>query len=435
MTGTLSIILAVLIVIAIVATVATLIYVSFAGRKLRQAIETTGAAGADKEAAVARAMREGREEQANSLARFEETVSRNMANSREALQAGMKDNREALERGLKDNRGAVEAGLKENRDTTEKRLQALQQQNEQKLEQMRQTVDEKLTKTVEERFAASFKLIGDQLTQVQKGLGEMQTVAKNVGDLNRVLAGVKTRGNLGEYQLGAILEEVLSPEQYVVNAQVRKRSQERVEFAIKLPGRQGADGDGGEPVLLPIDSKFPMEDYERLLAAYDASDNAAVDALTKSLGASIQQFARTIRDKYINPPATTDFAILFVPTEGLYAEVLRQPDLFSKLQNEYHVTVVGPTNLVAFLSSLQMGFQTLAIEKHSGEIRKTLGAVKTQFGQFEGLLEKVRKNLESAASNLDRVSSKTNNINRKLGKVSELPVGESTALLEESEDA
>jgi len=341
-------------------------------------------------------LRESREEQANSLVRFEESVNRQLA---------------------------------ENREVVEKRLTSLQEGNEKKLEQMRLTVDEKLTETVERRFAESFTLISERLEQVHRGLGEMQKLAGGVDDLRKVLSGVKTRGNLGEYQLGAILEQVLSPEQYVVNAQVRMRTQERVEFAIKIPSKDADEAD----LLLPIDSKFPIEDYERLLAAYEGDDTEPVSVISSRLARSIKTFARSIRDKYINPPTTTDFAIMFVPTEGLYAEVLRTPGLFEELQRDHRVTVVGPTNLVAFLSSLQMGFRTLAIEKRSSEVWKLLGAVKTEFGRYEVLLDNVQKKLDQASKEMEKVSNKTRNISKKLSKVQELPGEENTNLLESGE--
>jgi DNA recombination protein RmuC len=347
---------------------------------------------------TSRLLRENREEQANSLARFEESVNRQ---------------------------------LSENRDTVERRLAVLQEGNEKKLEQMRLTVDEKLTQTVEKRFAESFTLISDRLEQVHRGLGEMQKLAGGVDDLRKVLSGVKTRGNLGEYQLGAILDQVLAPEQFVANAQVRLRSQERVEFAIKIPSKTADEAD----LLLPIDSKFPVEDYERLLAAYDGEGDEPASAVSARLTRSIKTFARSIRDKYLNPPITTDFAIMFVPTEGLYAEVLRTPGLFEELQRDCRVTVVGPTNLVAFLSSLQMGFRTLAIEKRSSEVWKLLGAVKTEFGRYEVLLDNVQKKLDLASKEMEKVSSKTRTISRKLNKVQELPTSESTLLLEEGNTA
>ena len=342
-----------------------------------------------------RLLRESREEQANSLARFEESVNRQ---------------------------------LLENRETIEKRLGYMQESNEKRLEQMRLTVDEKLTLTVEKRFSESFTLISERLDQVHRGLGEMQKLAGGVDDLRKVLSGVKTRGNLGEHQLEAILTEVLSPEQFIANAQVRARTQERVEFAVKIPSKS----DNESAILLPIDSKFPMEDYERLLNAHDGVGDESACDISARLARSIRSFARNINDKYINPPTTTDFAVMFVPTEGLYAEVLRMPGLFEDLQRSFHVTVVGPTNLVAFLSSLRMGFRTLAVEKRTSEVWKLLGAVKNEFGRYEDLLESVQKKLDLATKEMSKVSDRTRNINRKLEKVQELPSIESSVLLEQN---
>ncbi|MDR1183872.1 MAG: DNA recombination protein RmuC [Coriobacteriales bacterium] len=344
--------------------------------------------------------------------------------------------REETTKTLRENREEMTGQFKGIRETMEERLVAMQNDNAVKLEEMRKTVDEKLQETVEKRFAESFNLISERLEQVHKGLGEMQTLANGVGDLKKVLSNVKTRGNLGEYQLGAILEQILSPEQYVVNAQTKKRSQERVEFAIKLPGRSD---DGSGELLLPIDSKFPIENYERLIDAYEGLGTETPDVIAKRLETSLKQFARSIRDKYLNPPRTTDFAILFVPTEGLYAEVLRMPGLFDTLQREFHVTVVGPTNLVAFLSSLQMGFRTLAVEKRSSEVWKLLGTVKTEFGRFADVLENVKKKLNAASNEIDRVGTRTSVINRKLRDVQALPASETseteTEALPPSDDA
>ena len=366
-----------------------------------------------------RLLRENREEQANSLSRFEESVSRQLGDSRESM------NKQLLE-----NRESINNQLGENREVVERRLALLQESNEKRLEQMRLTVDEKLTQTVEKRFAESFTLISERLEQVHKGLGEMQKLAGGVDDLRKVLSGVKTRGTLGEYQLGSILDQVLSPEQFIVNAAVRPRSQERVEFAVKIPSKSAEEAD----LLLPIDSKFPLEDYERLLLAYEGEGDETVAAISQRLTRSIKSFAREIRDKYINPPTTTDFAIMFVPTEGLYAEILRSPGLFEELQRVYHVTVVGPTNQVAFLSSLQMGFRTLAVEKRTSEIWKLLGAVKTEFSRYESLLEGVQKKLDLASKEMGRVSDRTRIINRRLNKVQELPGMESDALLGQGDD-
>ncbi|MCL2529562.1 MAG: DNA recombination protein RmuC [Coriobacteriia bacterium] len=408
--------ISVLVLVAFLLVVSIVALVQFAGLRKRLLGKDDDAAEAEKRALEARnaeqemtarllrenreeqagLLRESREEQANSLGRFEESVSRQLA---------------------------------ENREVVEKRLTLLQEGNEKKLEQMRLTVDEKLTETVERRFSESFLMISDRLEQVHRGLGEMQKLAGGVDDLRKVLSGVKTRGNLGEYQLGAILEQVLSPEQFISNAQVRKRSQERIEFAIKIPSKDADEAD----LLLPIDSKFPIEDYERLLVAYEEGNAESVTALSARLARQIKTFARSIRDKYINPPITTDFAIMFVPTEGLYAEVLRTPGLFEELQRDHRVTVVGPTNLVAFLSSLQMGFRTLAIEKRSSEVWKLLGSVKNEFSRYEVLLDNVQKKLDLASKEMEKVSTKTRTINRKLSKVQELPDAENLALPEPSE--
>jgi len=299
------------------------------------------------------------------------------------------------------------------------------------LEEMRKVVDEKLQETVEKRFNESFKLINERLEQVHKGLGEMQSLASGVGDLKKVLTNVKTRGNLGEIQLGAILEQILSPEQYEQNAVVRENSSERVEYVVKLPGKN----DDEKSLLLPIDSKFPNEDYQRLLDAYEnATDLNPRDreAVAKQFENSVKKSAKDIRDKYINPPVTTDFAILFVPTEGLYAEILRRTGLFETLQREYKITVVGPTNLVAFLSSLQMGFKTLQIEKRSSEVWNVLGAVKTEFNKFGIVLEKTKTKLQQAANDIDQVGIRSRALERKLRTVHELPQEQTIELLGES---
>lgn len=328
-------------------------------------------------------------------------------------------------------KGDTESKLDKIKDAVESNLQKIQEQNSKKLDEMRATVDEKLQSTLEKRFTDSFKLISDRLDQVHQGLGEMQKLASGVGDLKKVLTNVKTRGNLGEIQLGGILEQIFSPEQYDKNAVVKPGTQERVEFAIKLPGR----GTDRAPLLLPIDSKFPNEDYQRLVEVYEDVANLSqkeIDDAVRQFEYSIKKNAKDIRDKYINPPVTTDFAIMFVPTEALYAEILRRTGLFELLQREYRVTVVGPTNLVAFLSSLQMGFRTLAIEKRSSEVWQILGAVKTQFGNFGTILEKTKKKLQEATNVIDDASTRSRVIERKLRNVQELPSDQSVALLGKS---
>jgi DNA recombination protein RmuC len=359
------------------------------------------------------------------LSRIDPLVREEFSRNREESQKTLKDNREELNKSIKDTREEQTKSLEKIRETIEIKLKSIQDDNNKRLEDMRKTVDEKLQETVEKRFSESFKLISERLEQVHKGLGEMQTLASGVGDLKKVLTNVKTRGNLGEIQLGAILEQILSPEQYEQNAAVKKGSLERVEYVVRLPDKNTED----ELVLLPIDSKFPIEDYQRLLDAYEHSKD--VDVISKQFENSVKKNAKDIRDKYINPPITTDFAIMFVPTEGLYAEILRRPGLFETLQRDFKITVVGPTNLVAFLSSLQMGFRTLAIEKQTSKVWETLGAVKNEFGKFGDVLEKAKKKLQEAGNVIDQAGVRTRAIERSLRTVQELPQEESAALLGE----
>lgn len=320
----------------------------------------------------------------------------------------------------------TESKLEKIRETVEQKIKSLQDENSKKLEEMRNTVDEKLHSTLEKRFNESFKVISDRLEQVHKGLGEMQTLASGVGDLKKVLTNVKTRGSLGEIQLGAILEQFLSPDQYLKNATVKHGSAERVEYAVKLPGKL----DNEDSLLLSIDSKFPVEDYQRLIEAYDLPDTVQIEVVGKQFEAALKKNAKDIKDKYINPPLTTDFAIMFVPTEGLYAEILRRTGLFEMLQKDYKVVVIGPTNLVAFLNSLQMGFRTLAVEKRSSEVWEILGAVKNEFGKFGTLLEKTKKQLQTAANSIDEAGSKARTIERKLRNVQDLPSIEKQVIVE-----
>jgi DNA recombination protein RmuC len=320
---------------------------------------------------------------------------------------------------------ATERRVIEMRTAVEQKLQAIQNDNEKKLEQMRQTVDEKLHATLEQRLGESFKQVAERLEQVHRGLGEMQTLAQGVGDLKRVLTNVKSRGVFGEVQLAALLEQVFTPEQYATNIATVPGSNERVEFAVRLPGRS----DDGAPVWLPMDAKFPREDYERLLDAQDRADKEGADAAGKALELRIRDEARTIAAKYLAPPHTTDFAILFVPTEGLYAELLRRPGLMEALQREHRVSLAGPTTLLAMLNSLQMGFRTLALEKRSSEVWKVLGAVKTEFGRFGEVLAKTRKKLEEATNTIDAASVRTRAIDRQLRVVEALPEDEARALL------
>ncbi len=330
-----------------------------------------------------------------------------------------------------------EKRMGEVRATLETKLGAIQQDNAAKLEQMRATVDEKLQSTLETRLGQSFQLVSERLEAVQRGLGEMQNLAIGVGDLKRVLTNVKSRGILGEVQLGALLEQMLTAEQYESNVITVPGSNERVEFAIRMPG-QGE----GEHILLPIDAKFPMEDYQRLLEAHENADLEAAGIAGRALEIRVREEARRIKTKYIAPPHTTDFAVLFLPTEGLFAEVIRRPGLFELLQREHRVTVAGPTTLSALLNSLQMGFRTLAIAKRSSEVWALLGAVKNEFGKFGVVLEKTRKQLDAARNSIDSAGQRTRAIERKLrgvetlsGEVTQQLLGDVPALDDSDDDA
>jgi DNA recombination protein RmuC len=307
------------------------------------------------------------------------------------------------------------------RGVVQEQLQLMQKDNSAKLEQMRETVDEKLHATLEKRLGESFKQVSDRLEAVHKGLGEMQTLAAGVGDLKKVLTNVKTRGTWGEVQLGSLLEQIMTSGQYEKNVAVKKRSGERVEFAIKLPN--GPDEE--TPLWLPIDAKFPVEDYQRLIAAREIGDVAVIEQASKDLMNRIKSEAKDIRDKYIAPPETTDFGILYLPTEGLYAEITQRPGLQELLQREYRVMVAGPNTVAALLNSLQMGFRTLAIEKRSSEVWQILGSVKNEFGKFGDLLDKTHKKLQEASNTIESAASKSRTIERKLDKVQDLPSGPS----------
>jgi DNA recombination protein RmuC len=314
------------------------------------------------------------------------------------------------------------------RATIEQRLKDIEANNSAKLEEMRRTVDEKLHATLEQRLGESFKLVSDRLEQVHRGLGEMQTLAAGVGDLKKVLTNVKTRGTWGEVQLEALLEQLLTADQYAKNVATVPKSADRVEFAIRLPGRT-EQGGAATPVWLPIDAKFPREDYERLIEAQERADPVAVEDASRALEARIRAEARTIAEKYVSPPHTTDFALLFLPTEGLYAEVLRRPGLTDLLQRDYRVTIAGPTTLTALLNSLQMGFRTLAIERRSSEVWQVLGAVKTEFGKFGDVLAKTKAQLETVTRSIEAAETRTRMMNRKLRDVEALPGDEARGLL------
>ncbi len=341
--------------------------------------------------------------QANTLKRFADT-----------LNEQLRSVSESSERRLGEVRAAVEH-----------KLTALQAGNEQKLEQMRATVDEKLHATLEQRLGESFKQVADRLEQVHRGLGEMQSLARDVGSLSRVLNNVKTRGTLGEVQLAGLLEQVLTPEQYSRNVETVPGTNARVDFAIKLPGRR----EDGVAMWLPIDCKFPREDYERLLEAQDQADRDGVEAAAKAIETRLRQEARSIREKYVASPHTTDFAILFVPTEGLYAEALRRPGLVEALQRDHRITLAGPTTLLATLTSLQMGFRTLALEKRSAEVWEVLGAVKTEFAKFGDVLAKTKKKLDEASKTIDAAEVRTRAMARSLRGVEALPDERAQALL------
>jgi DNA recombination protein RmuC len=376
-------------------------------KRLAQLTETNAAQLDAMRESLQRHGHESRDEQAAALKRFGDTLAQQLAQLVEA----------------NDRRFA------EVRATLEARLKDIEANNATKLEEMRRTVDEKLHATLEQRLGESFKLVSDRLEQVHRGLGEMQSLAAGVGDLKKVLTNVKTRGTWGEVQLEALLEQMLTPDQYAKNVATVPKSTERVEFAIKLPGRAEGGGAHGQstaaPVWLPIDAKFPREDYERLIDAQDRADPAAVEEASRALEARVRAEARTIAEKYVAPPHTTDFALLFLPTEGLYAEVLRRPGLSDQLQRDYRVTIAGPTTLTALLNSLQMGFRTLAIERRSSEVWQVLGAVKTEFGKFGDVLAKTKSQLETVTRSIEAAERRTRVMNTKLREVEALP-GEQT---------
>lgn len=367
--------------------------------------------------------RQGREEQSASFRHLGESLQKRMVEIAQFQKAQL----DIFAGQLQSLTGSTEQRFDKLRETVEGQLRLLQEETTKKLEQMRATVDEKLHDTLEKRLGESFKLVSDRLELVHKGLGEMQSLAGGVGDLKKVLTNVKTRGTFGEIQLGSILEQILAPEQYETNVATKNGSAGRVEFAVKLPGQEG---DRSRPVWLPLDAKFPQEDYLRLLEAQEAGDAELAAEAAKQLERAVRESARAIRDRYLAPPDTTDFGIMFLPTEGLYAEVLRRPGLFEVLQREFKTVVTGPTTLAAFLNSLQMGFRTLAIEKRSSEVWTVLGAVKTEFHTFGAILDKTSKKLQEAGNTIDRAAVRSRAIERKLRDVQALPAGEAAGLLE-----
>ena len=406
-------------------------------RELRGAVESaaaasrleTGARLSDLHGGLTQQMTGMAGMQGQQLLGFGEQVSK----VSDAADAAARANREESAKQLKDfatlmqqqlaelNR-SIHGNLAEVRGTLQTQLSTLQQGNETKLDQMRATVEEKLQSTLEARLGESFRLVSERLEQVHRGLGEMQTLAAGVGDLKRVLTNVKSRGGFGEVQLGALLEQMLTAEQYQTNVATRPGSKERVEFAIRLPGRE-------QTCWLPIDAKFPIEDYDRLHQAQERGDLAAAEEAARALESRIKLEARRIRDKYIEVPHTTDFALLFLPAEGLYAEVLRRPGLVDTLQREQRVVVTGPTTLAAILNSLQMGFRTMALEKRSAEVWQVLGAVKTEFGKFGEVLARVKEQLQAASNTIERAETRTRQMDRALKSVEALPADESQQLI------
>ena len=378
---------------------------------------------------IAAESRSNREETAAALASLNQQINADAGKNRGELNTALNNLSESLARKLQELTGEQKTQFEALKTAMEGRLEQIRANNETKLEEMRKTVDEKLQSTLEKRLGESFTQVSERLEQVHKGLGEMRNLASGVGDLKKVLVNVKSRGVMGEIQLGNILEQILTPAQYVRNFKPFKLRSEVVEFAIQLPGR----GDEAESVFLPVDSKFPIEDYHRLVDAFEAGDPDKAELERKALYARIRGCARDIRDKYINPPVTTDFALLFLPFEGLFAEVMRDPDLFETVRRQYKVVIVGPTTVSALLNSLQMGFRTLAIEKRSSEVWDILGAIKTEFGKFGEVLEKTQKKLREASNSIDSAHTRSRQIERKLKKVQELPAEESKLLLEMGE--
>lgn len=372
-----------------------------------------------------------RTELARVLQEQQKSVTDNLDRIRQQGTDSSKVQREELAAQLAQLAHSNEEKLEAVRQTVETKLTQLQTDNAGKLEQMRMTVDEKLQSTLETRLSESFKLVSERLERVHQGLGEMQALASGVGDLKRMLSNVKTRGTWGEMQLSALLEQVLTAEQYAKNVATKPGSGDRVEFAIRLPGQSA---DAQQVVWLPVDAKFPKEDYERLNSALEDGDKPAADSARKALEQRVRDEARTIKEKYIEPPHTTDFAILFLPLEGLYAEVLRVPDIVESLQRDHRVVLAGPTTLAALLNALQMGFRTLAIEKRTSEIWQVLGAVKTEFAKYNDVLQKVREKLQQATNAVEKAEVRTRAIAKQLRNVEELPEPQAIALLGDGDE-
>jgi DNA recombination protein RmuC len=356
------------------------------------------------------------------LDQVRETLDTKLDTVRGDLASGSQASQVALER----IRSTFDARMDELKQSLDSRVKEMQEGNERKLEEMRQTVDEKLQGTLEKRLGESFKFVSDRLEMVHKGLGEMQGLASGVGDLKRIFSNVKVRGTWAEVQLGGILEQMLTMDQWDKNVSVKEGSAERVECAIRLPGSRD---DRGRCIWLPIDSKFPTEDYARLQAAAEAGDTQAVESATEALLRALKAAAKDIADKYINPPATTDYAIMFLATEGLYAEALRQPQFVEEMQQKFRVVIAGPTTLSAILSSLRMGFQTLAVEQRAAEVWRVLGAVKTEFGKFGGVLDRVQRQLNTVTRTIEETGTRTRAMERQLRKVEQMDPKESATIL------
>ncbi len=395
-------------------------------------LRSNGSSGVEQ--AIREELRFGREESDKAARNLREEVSSGQKSSMDTMvktvgemRRSQSDQLGSIDQRIQELTASNTLGLETLRSTIDAQLKHLLESNEKKLDQMRQTVDEKLQSTLEKRLGESFKLVSERLEAVQHGLGEMQNLAVGVGDLKRMLTNVKARGTWGEVQLSALLEQVLTPDQYGKNVNIKDGSQESVEYAIRLPG---SDDDPESCIWMPIDSKFPQEDYLRLVESADAADADGVQKATAALIRSIHNSAKEIRDKYIDPPKTTDFAIMFLPTEGLYAEVLRQPGQVEKIQQDYRIVIAGPTTLSAILNSLRVGFRTLAIEKRSSEVWKVLAAVKTEFGKFGDMLNKVKRQLKTASNTIDQTEVRTRAMERKLRAVEGLPAEATTEILE-----
>ncbi|MDR0494599.1 MAG: DNA recombination protein RmuC [Treponema sp.] len=374
-----------------------------------------------------RATRESRDELTKVFVDFTAMLDRKISAMQETLHNSARSNRDELAVSLKTFGDQFAANVKSFNDLQKEKFTELIANNSARLDKMQETVDEKLHKTLETRLGESFKIVSERLELVQKGLGEMQGLASGVGDLKKVLSNVKSKGVLGEYQLGGILEQILSPVQYAQNVKTKAGSGDNVEFAVKIPSKE----DSSKTIWLPVDAKFPTEDYEKLNTAYEAGSIDEIERYKKELEKRIKLFAKDIKTKYVDPPNTTDFAIMFLPFEGLYAEVLRIPGLLESIQRDYKISITGPTTLAAFLNTLQMGFRTLAVEKRTSEIWELLGAVRTEFGKFGEILEKTKLKLEQASKEIDNAGTRSRAIERKLREVQTLPETQAQKLLDE----